>query len=95
MKKNLSRYRRDVLSFFREVGTSCPDVESLEYLLLTAQQNRRWFEKFQAHFLCCESCQRRIRLIGLFYTILDQELAQPHSPAVIKMAQRLAEQPQA
>jgi hypothetical protein len=95
MKKNLSRYRREVLSHFSEVGTSCPDVESLEYILLTAQQNRRWFEKFQHHFLCCETCQRRIRLIELFYIILDHEVAQPHSPAVAKMAQRLAETPQA
>jgi hypothetical protein len=91
MKKNLSRYRTDVVSIFAEIDETCPDVELLEYILLSAHQSRRLFEKFQRHFLLCEVCQRRIRLIELFYIILDREIRQPLSPAVVEMAQRLVE----
>jgi hypothetical protein len=91
MKKKLSCYKRDGVSIFGATDEACPNVKRLEYILLSAHQNRRLFEKFQQHFLVCEACQRRIRLIELFYVILDEEIRQPLSPAVVEMAQRLAE----
>jgi hypothetical protein len=95
MKNNLSRYRRTVTSYFGENEERCPDAGRLEYTLLSAHQNRKLFEQFQQHFLVCDACQRRIRLIELYYVILDREIRQAVSPAAIEMAQKLAEAQQA
>ncbi len=95
MKNNLSRYGREVFSYFGDIEERCPDAGLLEYILLSAHQNRKLFEQFQQHFLVCDSCQRRIRLIELFYVILDREIGQAVSPAVVEMAQKLAEAQQA
>jgi hypothetical protein len=91
MNNKLSRYNRNAVSTVGEIDEACPDVQLLEYILLTAHRNRRLFEQFQHHFLVCEVCQRRIHLIELFYRILDQEIQQPLSPAVVQMAQRIVE----
>jgi len=74
-----------------EIDERCPEVGLLEYILLSAHQNRELFEQFQQHFLLCEACQKRIRLIELFYVILDQEIRQPVSRVAVEMAQKLAE----
>lgn len=95
MNKNLSRYRRAVVSGMGEIDERCPDAGSLEYLLLSAHRNREAFAQFEQHFLVCESCQKRIRLIELFYVILNEEIQQPVSPVVIQLAQKLAEPQQA
>lgn len=92
MNKNPSRYQRDVVPFMREeIDEHCPDAGSLEYILLSAHQNRELFEQFEQHFLVCDACQKRIRLMELFYRILDQEIRQPVSPVVVEMAQKLTE----
>ena len=91
MNKNLSRYRRNVASILEEIDERCPDNKLLEYTLLTAHQNRKSYERFEQHFLVCEACQRRIRLIQLFYSILDQEIRQAVYPATVEMAQKLTE----
>jgi len=91
MNKNLSRYRRDVVSFMEETDERCPNARLLEYLLLSAHQNRELFAQFERHFLVCEACQKRIRMIKLFYVILDQEIRQPVSRVAVEMAQKLAE----
>jgi hypothetical protein len=49
------------------------------------------YECFEQHFLVCEACQRRIRLMQVFYPILDQEIRQAVSPATVEMAHKLAE----
>jgi len=95
MNNNLSRYRRDVISTMGKIDERCPESGSLEYILLSAHQNRERFEQFEHHFLVCESCQKRIRLIELFYVILDEEIQQPVSRVAIEMAQKLAEPQQA
>ncbi|MDZ7292442.1 MAG: hypothetical protein ONB42_21150 [candidate division KSB1 bacterium] len=89
--KNLSRYyRRNLISGSGEIDEGCPDAGLLEYILLTAHHNRELYQQFERHFLVCETCQRRIHLIELFYVILDQEMRQPVSPVVVDFAQRLA-----
>jgi hypothetical protein len=95
MKNNLLRYRRELFSYFGENEERCPDAGLLEYTLLSAHRNRELFEQFQQHFLVCDYCQRRIRLIELYYVILDREIRQAVSPAAVEMAQRLAETEQA
>ncbi len=84
-----------MVSYFGENAERCPDAGLLEYILLSAHQNRQLFEQFQQHFLVCDNCQRRIRLIELYYVILDREIRQAVSPAVVEMAQKLAEAQQA
>jgi hypothetical protein len=91
MNNNLSRFRRESVSSFEKIDDLCPDARLLEYILLSAHQNRELFEQFQHHFLACETCQKRIRLIELFYVILDAEIRQPVSPVAVEMAQKLAE----
>jgi hypothetical protein len=91
MNKNLSRFRRESVSSIAKIDERCPDARLLEYILLSAHQNRELFEQFQHHFLVCEACQKRISMIELFYVILDAEIRQPVSPVAIEMAQKLAE----
>jgi hypothetical protein len=67
----------------------------LEYILLSAHRDRALFEQFQEHFLVCDTCQRRIGLIELYYSILDREIRREVSPAVVDMAQKLVETEQA
>jgi len=95
MNQNLSRYGRDVVSYMGEIDERCPESGSLEYILLSAHQNRERFEQFERHFLVCENCQKRIRLIELFYVILNEEIQQPVSRVAIEMAQKLADLQQA
>jgi len=91
MNKNLLRYSRDVVSFMEENDERCPGSGSLEYILLSAHQNRELFEQFEHHFVVCEACQKKIRLIELYYVILSEEMQRPVSPVVVEMAQKLAE----
>lgn len=95
MNKNLSRYSRAVVSGMGEIDERCPEAGSLEYILLSAHRNREQFEQFEQHFVACESCQKRIRRIELFYVILNEEIQQPVSPVVIELAQKLVEPQQA
>jgi hypothetical protein len=91
MNKNLSRYRRNVVSYMGKIDENCPNGRLLEYILLSAHQNPELYEQFEHHFLVCEACQKRIRLIELFYVILDQEIRQPVSRVAVEMAQKLSE----
>ncbi|MGH7598554.1 MAG: hypothetical protein ACREOI_19535 [bacterium] len=95
MKNNLSRFRRDEVHSWEVIEERCPDGGLLEYILLSAHHDRKLFEQFQEHFLVCDTCQRRIGLIELYYVILDREIQQEVSPAVVDMAQKLAEAEQA
>jgi hypothetical protein len=88
MKKNISRFSRP-LSFSGKLDEACPDAELLEYILLSAHQNPELYEQFQEHFLVCDVCQRRIRLVKLFYSILAKEMEQPVTLATVKMAKKL------
>lgn len=95
MNKNLLRYRSDAVSCMGEFDERCPQAGLLEYILLSAHQNRGLFERFEHHFLVCEACQRRIRLMELFYLILNEEIQRPVSPVIVEMAQKLVEPLQA
>lgn len=95
MKNNLSRFRRDEVHYWEVIEERCPDGGLLEYILLSAHRDRELFEQFQEHFLVCDTCQRRIGLIELYYSILDREIRREVSPAVIDMAQKLVETEQA
>lgn len=90
MNKNLLRYR-EIASLREELDERCPNARLVEYILLSAYQNRELFEQFEHHFLVCETCQRRIRLMELFYVILNEEMQRPVSPVVVEMAQKLIE----
>lgn len=64
-------------------------MTSLEYVLLSASQNRRLLQAFERHFLTCSTCQQRIDELVTFYGILDQELQKPTPARVKKMAAEL------
>ena len=83
------------MHYWEVIEERCPDGGLLEYILLSAHHDRKLFEQFQEHFLVCDNCQRRIRLIELYYVILDREIRQEVSPAVVDMAQKLVETEQA
>jgi hypothetical protein len=95
MKNDLSRFRRDEVHYWEVIEERCPDGGLLEYILLSAHRDRALFEQFQEHFLVCDTCQRRIGLIELYYSILDREIRREVSPAVVDMAQKLVETEQA
>jgi hypothetical protein len=95
MKNDLSRFRRDEVHYWEVIEERCPDGGLLEYILLSAHRDRALFEQFQEHFLICDTCQRRIGLIELYYSILDREIRREVSPAVVDMAQKLVETEQA
>ena len=73
------------------IRDECLSAKSLEYLLLTAQQNRALYDTFYEHFLSCEKCMRRIKNLERFYRILDKELMNPVSAKTVEFARTLNE----
>lgn len=91
MKKNYHRQWNRIPRVVGAIREECLDAESLEFVLLSASQNRGLYDTFEEHFLTCERCQRRIRVLQAYYRILEAELRRPVSPKVVQMARKLAE----
>ena len=91
MSKRNFRQREWIPRAFEAIREECLDSESLEFVLLSAKRNPALYDNFEAHFLTCEHCSRRVRGLAVFYGILEGELQQPVSPQVVTMARTLAE----
>jgi len=68
---------------------ACPNAQELEYILLSASQDRQLLQAFVLHFLTCSTCQERINELVVFYGILDQELQKPTPARVKRLAAQL------